>query len=175
MLDKARARNVYDELAEDELMSWLAAHPQPADQIAATDVLIYVGKLDSMFAEVARHLPSQGVFAFSTESPPGLADDYRLVSGGRYSHSVAYIELPFDQGSTPLQQYYQTVNGRRWVFGPTFAYVPACVNDGVHVNSPVVGFTTLPGGRLLPLHASTSTSGSLATGVTTSRSFSATV
>ncbi len=39
--------------------------------------------------------------------------------------NTAYMELPIAQGSRSLQDYYQTVHGRNWVFGPGFAFTPA--------------------------------------------------
>lgn len=92
MLDKARARNVYDVLEEGEILAWLEAHPAPCDLITATDVLIYFGRLDALFTQIASHLPAHGLFAFSTESPAGMTEDFRLQSEARYAHSPAYVE-----------------------------------------------------------------------------------
>ena len=92
MLDKARARNVYDVLEEGEILAWLESHPAPCDLITATDVLIYFGRLDALFMQIASHLPAHGLFAFSTESPAGMTEDFRLQSEARYAHSPAYVE-----------------------------------------------------------------------------------
>lgn len=92
MLDKARQRGVYDALAQSDLLTWLEGPAAPVDLIAATDVLIYLGRLDALFSQIVRHLPSGGRFAFSTESPPDLPVDFRLEPTARYSHRAAYIE-----------------------------------------------------------------------------------
>ncbi len=92
MLGKARARNIYDELIESELHAFLLRGNRKADLIAATDVLIYVGKLDALFVCISTHLNPAGIFAFSTESPGDLTEDFRLESTGRYSHHAKYID-----------------------------------------------------------------------------------
>ena len=92
MLDKARARMIYDELVECDIHTFLQRDNRRADLITATDVLIYIGKLDALFAQIPSHLNPAGIFAFSTESPGDLADDFRLESTGRYSHHARYID-----------------------------------------------------------------------------------
>ena len=62
-----------------------------ADLVVATDVLIYVGTLEVLFAQIAARLSAAGIFAFSTESPPDLTEDYRLEKSGRFSHHHRYI------------------------------------------------------------------------------------
>lgn len=92
MLDKARERNVYDQLIESDIESWLDASPAMFDLIVATDVFIYAGPLDAIFRRVAAHLARGGRFAFSTESPPGFTQDHALQPSGRYAHGARYIE-----------------------------------------------------------------------------------
>ena len=92
MLDKARARKIYDELIECDIHTFLQRDDRKADLITATDVLIYVGTLDALFAQIPLHLNPAGIVAFSTESPSDLADDFRLESTGRFSHHTRYID-----------------------------------------------------------------------------------
>lgn len=92
MLGRARERNIYDHLVESDLLSFLHRDDGKADLIAATDVLIYVGELDVLFTRIAARLSVQGVFAFSTESPPDLGEDFRLETSGRFAHHNAYVE-----------------------------------------------------------------------------------
>ena len=98
MLAKADERDVYDELIESDLQSFLlpdATHATQAknafDLITAADVLIYIGKVDALFQQIAARLSNGGLFAFSTESPKQLAEDCRLEASGRYVHSAEYI------------------------------------------------------------------------------------
>jgi predicted TPR repeat methyltransferase len=79
-------------LVESELLAFLQCDAYLADLITATDVLIYVGELDALFARIPSHLNPAGIFAFSTESPVDLIDDFRLELTGRYSHHARYIE-----------------------------------------------------------------------------------
>ncbi|MEO8385019.1 MAG: tetratricopeptide repeat protein [Betaproteobacteria bacterium] len=92
MLEVARKRGIYDELLESDLVSYLRAIAEPADLIAATDVLIYVGNLAPLFEQIAMRLSSCGAFVFSTETPDGLTEGMRLQPSGRYAHSVQYVE-----------------------------------------------------------------------------------
>ncbi len=92
MLGKARARRVYDELIESELISFLQRDSRKVDLIAATDVLIYIGQLEPMFVQIALHLADDGIFAFSIESPTDLTEDFRMETSGRFTHHTRYIE-----------------------------------------------------------------------------------
>lgn len=68
MLELARAKEVYDELAAGDMLETLAARPGGYDLITAGDVLVYFGDLAPVFAGVARALRERGTFAFSVES-----------------------------------------------------------------------------------------------------------
>jgi predicted TPR repeat methyltransferase len=92
MLEKARARAIYDELERDDIARYLNAAPAAAfDLLLAADVFIYVGRLEEVFAACARALAPGGRFAFSIEILEG-AEDVRLARSGRYAHSRAYVE-----------------------------------------------------------------------------------
>ena len=93
MLDKARERGVYDRLETADIATFLGDETaERYDLVAATDVFIYVGALDEVFAHVARLLRPHGLFAFSVETPAESAPDgYRLQPTGRYAHDDAYL------------------------------------------------------------------------------------
>jgi predicted TPR repeat methyltransferase len=67
--------------------------------IIATDVFIYLGKLDEIISEAKRLLCPNGIFAFSIESLEASENDearqecreYQLESTGRYTHSIPYL------------------------------------------------------------------------------------
>ena len=90
MLEKARARNLYDVLVEENITAWLRRAPAAGfDVVLAADVLIYLGELGTVFTAVARTLSAGGLFAFSIEE---AADgDFKLQPSGRYAHAVTYI------------------------------------------------------------------------------------
>jgi len=90
MLDKARARGVYDELEHAEVVSYLQATPRRHDLLLAADVLIYIGDLHPLFAAAACVM-SRGVFALSVEALPDDSAGFRLRPSLRFAHSPAYI------------------------------------------------------------------------------------
>jgi predicted TPR repeat methyltransferase len=89
MVEKARARGLYDALAVDEIGRFLARMPQAYTLAIAADVLIYFGDLAPVFGAVARALKPRGVFAFTVEA--GSGGSYRLTQSGRYAHDDAYV------------------------------------------------------------------------------------
>lgn len=89
MLDRARDRNVYDNLAVGEIASYLAGLSRQYDILIAGDVLAYFGRLSGLFRGVARVTREGALFAFSVET---LArSGYRLTPSGRYAHGRTYI------------------------------------------------------------------------------------
>lgn len=90
MAEQARARGVYDEVVVSEVHAWLRDTPDESfDVVCAADVFIYIGTLDTVFAEVHRILRPGGWFAFSTEEC--RAGDHILLGTGRYAQSERYI------------------------------------------------------------------------------------
>ncbi len=89
MLDRARARGIYDDLAEADLASYFRAHRAGFDLIVAADVLCYIGDLDDVFAAAADALRPGGRFVLSVEA--GDAPGYALSGSGRYVHAPAYV------------------------------------------------------------------------------------
>jgi predicted TPR repeat methyltransferase len=101
MIERARERQVYSELMCCDISTALCnASARSVDVVTAADVFIYVGKLDSVIAEVRRVLRPGGLFAFSAESADeqaatytsSLQDGYVLSATGRYLHTSAYLE-----------------------------------------------------------------------------------
>lgn len=89
MLDKAAARGLYDELVCDDITRYLQARTQAFDLVVATDVFVYVGDLQAVFAAAARALRPQGLFAFSVEYAD--SGDFVLRPSKRYAHSEDYL------------------------------------------------------------------------------------
>jgi predicted TPR repeat methyltransferase len=101
MLAYARSRQIYQRLEHAELLSMMQGEKNASyDVILASDVFIYSGKLDKIFAEAKRLLRTGGLFLFSVESldalpraeprRPGVRT-FQLNTTGRFAHSAAYI------------------------------------------------------------------------------------
>lgn len=92
MLELARRRGCYSELAEAEAVEYLAAQAAASfDLVLAADVLIYIGDIGPLMRGVARVLRTGGWFAFSIEQPTRACDGYLLEQSGRYAHALAYV------------------------------------------------------------------------------------
>jgi predicted TPR repeat methyltransferase len=90
MLDIAREKGLYDELAHDDILRFLAERELDFDYLVATDVLIYFGDLSEIFSLIKSRNKRPARLVFSTEHMDGTG--YRLEQTGRYAHSRSYIE-----------------------------------------------------------------------------------
>jgi predicted TPR repeat methyltransferase len=90
MLAHARERGLYDCLIEGDIVQVLAGQGARFDLVAAADVFVYIGDLESVLASIAQVLQPGGWLAFSVESLSG--GEYRLQPTGRYAHAPAYLE-----------------------------------------------------------------------------------
>ncbi|MBE0626598.1 MAG: tetratricopeptide repeat protein [Burkholderiales bacterium] len=101
MLEKARARNLYQRLEQLEMLAMARGEQASSfDVIIAAEVFVYLGKLDEIVGEIKRLLRPGGVFAFSVEAlaassndeaAQGVERDFQLGNTGRYSHSAGYL------------------------------------------------------------------------------------
>jgi predicted TPR repeat methyltransferase len=90
MIDKARARGVYDELEVADLVDALRRDRCAFDLLTAADVLAYVGDLAPVLEAAALSLRPGGLFVFTVEATGG--DRFRLrKETQRYAHSEAYL------------------------------------------------------------------------------------
>jgi predicted TPR repeat methyltransferase len=98
MLERARAKGLYDTLREAELPATLREHPACWPLVLAADVMCYFGALDDMFDAVRARLSPGGRFMFSVEellpnhdgSVPGNGD-WASTRLGRYVHAADYV------------------------------------------------------------------------------------
>ena len=90
MLDKARERGVYDRLVHADVVEHLQTTDAQHDLILSTDVFIYIGDLEPLFA-AARQRMERGVFCFSVEVLEGGEADFSLLPSLRYAHSEPYL------------------------------------------------------------------------------------
>jgi predicted TPR repeat methyltransferase len=94
MIEKARARRIYDHLKVADLETALSApnsiglSPQ-YDLILAADTLVYMGDLKTVFQAASARLHSDGYFLFTVEKADG--DGFELGPKRRWRHSEAYL------------------------------------------------------------------------------------
>jgi predicted TPR repeat methyltransferase len=90
MIERARARGVYDDLHAAEMTAFLQIAPdEPFDVIAACEALIYFGDLRQVIAPAARLLSPDGLVAFTVER--GDVDPFRLTDSGRFAHHRNHV------------------------------------------------------------------------------------
>ena len=94
MLARAKEKNVYDALVQDELTEYLRNSREAFDLIVSADTLVYFGALEDIVTAASGALRPDGLLIFTLEHAV-LGDatlDYRLELHGRYSHCRGYIE-----------------------------------------------------------------------------------
>jgi len=94
MIDKARAKGLYEALLVGDLVATLRDMPAGRhDLVCAADVFCYLGDLSAAIEEVARVLRPGGLLAFSLERqlPSDPAGDYYLSDSLRFRHGAAYV------------------------------------------------------------------------------------
>jgi len=95
MLEKARPRQVYDQLVKAELTAYLQSQTNAFDVILSADTLVYFGALEEVLAAARGTLRANGYLFFSVESIAALSTesevDYRINPHGRYSHGERYL------------------------------------------------------------------------------------
>ena len=94
MVERARRKRLYDDLAVGDLVTWLGAREDSsADLVIAADVFVYLGDLAPVFAETARVLRRDGLLAFTVQAHAGegvaLGSDLRYAHGARYLRDLA--------------------------------------------------------------------------------------
>jgi predicted TPR repeat methyltransferase len=93
MIQQAHRHGVYHKFHQVNLVDALSATPENQYHvIAALDVLIYIGPLDTLVADALRILLPGGRFVFSCEVDPDAADSFKLQSTLRYTHSLKYVK-----------------------------------------------------------------------------------
>jgi predicted TPR repeat methyltransferase len=98
MLAHAKAKRIYAELREGDIVADLTAHEQRWPLIVAADVLCYMGALEELLALVHKRLEPSGWFVFSVErmvpdhdgTIPGNGN-WALQRQGRYVHAEHYV------------------------------------------------------------------------------------
>ena len=89
MIERARARGLYRDLAVADIETHLHAVGETYDLVLAADTLVYLGDLTAVFSSVERRLKSAGTFLFTVEKSHEA--DFELGPKRRWRHSEAYI------------------------------------------------------------------------------------
>jgi predicted TPR repeat methyltransferase len=94
MLDRARERDLYDELVLGELTAYLAECTEGFDVIVSADTLVYFGPLDRVVAASGQALRAGGRLIFTVEELVGDGPDggYAIGPSGRYRHAREYVQ-----------------------------------------------------------------------------------
>ena len=94
MIRHAEAKNVYDKLDVNDLVSGLENIEAKINLFMAMDVFVYIGNLRDTFAAVQKSAAPDAFFVFSTEHLASDNDNapFILQDTSRYAHSKAYIE-----------------------------------------------------------------------------------
>ncbi len=90
MVERARDKNIYDQLAVGEMIFALKAEPVPLDLVLAADVFVYVGDLRPVFAATAAVMKPNGLFAFTLQRGP-YDSDVRVGPDRRFTHSPDHL------------------------------------------------------------------------------------
>lgn len=93
MLNKAKGRNIYDELVEADLVEYLGRYNAAFDVIVSADTLVYFGELGPFLQAAARALKTAGGLVFTVEkSDDDSGNGFKLNPHGRYAHALDYIK-----------------------------------------------------------------------------------
>jgi predicted TPR repeat methyltransferase len=94
MIEKARARNAYDDFVISELGEYMLSKPGAFDVVTAIDTFCYIGDLAKTARALAITLTPGGHAVFTVElSPEDKAPNgYLLHPHGRYSHTGQYLD-----------------------------------------------------------------------------------
>lgn len=90
MLQQALRRGGYDGLYKAEAHAFLQRPPRRYDAILATDVFIYIGRLEPLFAAAHAALNDGGELLFTVELGDD-AEDVRLMPSGRFRQSDRHV------------------------------------------------------------------------------------
>jgi tetratricopeptide (TPR) repeat protein len=97
MLEKARAKGIYDYIHQGDLVSFMVKNPESYDVVISAATLIHFGDLAPVFDAVANSLKIDGLFIFTLFPHDGdeeevvVSQNSALAIGGCYAHSKNYI------------------------------------------------------------------------------------
>lgn len=90
MIEQARESNCYDHLIAGEIVSILNNTDARYDIFLASDMIVYVGSVESLFTAIKKKAAANALLLLTTETHDG--ERFILRNTGRYAHSHTYIE-----------------------------------------------------------------------------------
>jgi predicted TPR repeat methyltransferase len=121
MVNKARARAVYDQLVVGEMVQFMRESTSTYDLISCVDTLVYFGDLQEALEVAVSVLEPGGWIGFSVElAGEEFEAGYSLTSSGRYAHTENYLRKVLKesglcvvqlQGAVLRRELTQPVNG----------------------------------------------------------------
>ena len=90
MLEKARAKKIYDHLESGDMLTYMQSRPTAYDIITSAATLIHFGDLRPVFSAAATSLRDNGLFLF-TLFPYEEGEGVTVNSYSCYSHSLGYV------------------------------------------------------------------------------------
>ncbi len=138
MLARAEAKNIYDQLHCEELVSFLEEQEEQYDLFIAADLLVYLGNVEPLFAAIRQRCRPGAWFVFSIETC-GQEADYVLRQSGRYAQSVAYIEQLCRRHGFIIEQRQATGIRRErghWIPGEIFVLCQQEDRNRAHRSAP---------------------------------------
>lgn len=107
MLNKARDRNIYDRLIQQDLFRLDQSQlPTVINLVVAADVFVYIGDLSPVFLLTRNVLADGGFFCFSVEQDNTV--NYKLHKTMRYTHSEHYLKMLADDFGFTVRALMQT-------------------------------------------------------------------
>lgn len=90
MLAMAAQKNIYDQLIEADILSFMQATSATFDLILVGDVLVYFGDLTEVFIAMKHIIRPGGLIILNTEMTEQT--DYELLQSGRFGHHQDYLD-----------------------------------------------------------------------------------
>jgi predicted TPR repeat methyltransferase len=111
MVDKARERRLYDELAVDELCAYMLGRVDAFDIVISADTLVYFGALEGALAAAHACLRRGGLLAFTVElwQTDDEAARFRMGAHGRYMHALRYVRAVLETAGFRVDDVEQVV------------------------------------------------------------------
>lgn len=91
MLEKAKQRQIYTDLIQEDILSFLPSRPNVFDLVVSADVLTYLGDLSQVFSGLSTAVKSGGRIVFTVSENTQDEADYTLEPSGRFMHGKKYI------------------------------------------------------------------------------------
>jgi predicted TPR repeat methyltransferase len=101
MIEKARARGLYDDLVLGDIETVLAQPGPRYDLVIAADTMIYFGDLGPTLSGVAARLEPGGFYVLAVETKEG--EGWEQTDANRFRHSQSYIMAAAAQAGLALR------------------------------------------------------------------------